>query len=176
MARLIVFNIDTSSCKIGWSLPYQFKTQLNLLGYWILCESESLYLIRSMHDQNLLIPHTFYHITTTSRKFLYFMLFFIKTSWSCYERYYCPNYHIFCIISCCNSVPNNLWWLVHDTLSGLGPKYSVPILQYSSVLSTRTFIKYLYSYLYSSTFKNKSIFNEYLRVLVILNWFKIAHR
>ena len=39
---------------------------------------------------------------------------------------------------------------------GLGPKYSVlryfgtrvPILQYSSVLSTRTFKKYLYSYLY----------------------------
>ena len=57
--------------------------------------------------------------------------------------------------------------------SGLGPKYSVlryfgtrvPILQYSSVLSTRTFKKYLYSYLYSSTFKNKSAFNEYLRVL-----------
>ena len=57
--------------------------------------------------------------------------------------------------------------------TGLGPKYSVlryfgtrvPILQYSSVLSTRTFKKYLYSYLYSSTFKNKSTFNEYLRVL-----------
>ena len=57
--------------------------------------------------------------------------------------------------------------------AGLGPKYSVlryfgtrvPILQYSSVLSTRTFKKYLYSYLYSSTFKNKSIFNEYLQVL-----------
>ena len=56
---------------------------------------------------------------------------------------------------------------------GLGPKYSVlryfgtrvPILRYSSVLSTRTFKKYLYSYLYSSTFKNKSTFNEYLRVL-----------
>ena len=56
---------------------------------------------------------------------------------------------------------------------GLGPKYSVlwyfgtqvPILQYSSVHSTRTFKKYLYSYLYSSTFKNKSTFNEYLRVL-----------
>ena len=116
MVRLIVFNIHTFSCKIGWSLPYHFKTQLNLLGYCISCESESLYLIRSMHDQNLLIPHTYHHITTTSRKFLYFMLIFIKTSWSCYERYYCPNYHIFCIISCCNSVPNNLWWLVHDTL------------------------------------------------------------
>ena len=57
--------------------------------------------------------------------------------------------------------------------SGLGPKYSVlryfgtrvPILQYSSVLSTCTFKKYLYSYLYSSTFKNKSTFDEYLRVL-----------
>ena len=59
-------------------LPYHFKTKLNLLDYCILCESESLYLIRSMHDQNLLIPHTFYHITTTSRKFLYFMLIFIK--------------------------------------------------------------------------------------------------
>ena len=52
-------------------------------------------------------------------------------------------------------------------IPGLGPKYSVlryfgtrvPILQYLSVLSTRTFKKYLYSYLYSSTF------NEYLRVL-----------
>ena len=31
-----------------------------------------------MHDQNLLIPHTFYHITITSRKFLYFMLNFKK--------------------------------------------------------------------------------------------------
>ena len=58
-------------------------------------------------------------------------------------------------------------------MTGLGPKYSVlryfgtrvPILQYSSVLSTRTFKKYLYSYLYSSTFKNKSTFNKYLRVL-----------
>ena len=189
MVRLIVFNIDTSSCEIGWSLPYHFKTQLNLLGYYILCERESLYLINSMHDQNLLIPHTFYHIgggprvvvstaasharvrgsvpglgglketrnvssqttcetrivgslrdrevpysawgrqgsnfescvwsltymctkmaqspihliffyhiTTTSKKFLYFMLIFIKTSWSCYERYHCPNYHIFCIM------------------------------------------------------------------------------
>ena len=78
MVRLIVFNIDTSSCKIGWSLPYLFKTQLNLLGFCILCESDSLFLIRSMHDQKLLIPHTFYHITTTSRKFLYFMLIFIK--------------------------------------------------------------------------------------------------
>ena len=39
-----------------------------------------------MHDQNLLIPHTFYHITTKSRKFLYFMLIFIKTTWSCYEH------------------------------------------------------------------------------------------
>ena len=56
---------------------------------------------------------------------------------------------------------------------GLGPKYSVlryfgtrvPILQYSSVLSTRTFKKNLYSYLYSSTFKTKSTFNEYLQVL-----------
>ena len=56
---------------------------------------------------------------------------------------------------------------------GLGPEYSVlryfgtrvPILQYSSVLSTHTFKKYLYSYLYSSTFKNKSTFNEYLQVL-----------
>ena len=55
---------------------------------------------------------------------------------------------------------------------GLGPKYSVlryfgtrvPILQYSSVLSTHTFKKYLYSYLYSSTLKNKSTFNEYLQV------------
>ena len=45
-------------------------------------------------------------------------------------------------------------------LPGLGPKYlvlryfgtRVPILQYSSVLSTRTFKKNLYSYLYSSTF------------------------
>ena len=90
MVRLIVFNIDTSSCKIGWSLPYHFKIQLNLLGYCILCESESLYLIRSMYDQNLLIPHTFYHITTKSRKFLYFMLIFIKTSWSCYERINAP--------------------------------------------------------------------------------------
>ena len=78
MIRLIVFNIDTLSCKIEWSLPYHFKSQLNLLGYCILCESESLYLIRSIHDQNLLIPHTFHHITTTSRKFLYFMLIFIK--------------------------------------------------------------------------------------------------
>ena len=34
----------------------------------------------------------------------------------------------------------------------------VPILQYSSVLGTRTFKKYLYS----STFKNESTFNEYL--------------
>ena len=34
----------------------------------------------------------------------------------------------------------------------------VPILQYSSVLSTRTFKKYLYSYLYSSTFNE--YFNE----------------
>ena len=49
--------------------------------------------------------------------------------------------------------------------AGLGPKYSVvryfgtrvPILQYSSVLSTCTFEKYLYSYLYSSTFKNKRV-------------------
>ena len=59
--------------------------------------------------------------------------------------------------------------------TGLGPMYSVlryfgtrvPILQYSSVLGTLTFKKYLYSYLYSysSTFKNKSTFNEYLRVL-----------
>ena len=56
---------------------------------------------------------------------------------------------------------------------GLGPMYSVLwyfgtrvlILQYSSVLGTLTFKKYLYSYLYSSTFKNKSTFNEYLRVL-----------
>ena len=55
MVRFIVFNIDTSSCKIGWSLPYHFKTQLNLLGYCILCESESLYLIRSMHAPHLLI-------------------------------------------------------------------------------------------------------------------------
>ena len=78
MVSLIVFNIDTASCIIGWSLPYLFKTQLNLLGYCILCESESLYLIRSMHDQNLLIPDTFDHITTTSRKVLYFMLIFIK--------------------------------------------------------------------------------------------------
>ena len=61
----------------------------------------------------------------------------------------------------------------NDLASGLGPKYSVlryfgtrvPILQYSSVLNTHTFKKYLYSYLYSSTFKNKSTFNEYLRVL-----------
>ena len=57
--------------------------------------------------------------------------------------------------------------------SGLGPMYSVlryfgtrvPILQYSAVLGTLTFKKYLYSYLYSSTFKNESTFNEYLRVL-----------
>ena len=63
--------------------------------------------------------------------------------------------------------------LCHWHRTGLGPKYSVlryfgtrvPILQYSSVLGTRTFKKYLYSYLYSSTFKNKSTFNEYLRVL-----------
>ena len=62
---------------------------------------------------------------------------------------------------------NTVW------LPGLGPKYSVlryfgtrvPILQYSSVLSTRTFKKDLYSYLYSSTFKNKSTLTEYLRVL-----------
>ena len=67
MVRLIIFNIDTSSCKIGWSLPYLFETQQNLLGFCILCESESLFLIRSMHDQKLLIPHTFYHITTTSK-------------------------------------------------------------------------------------------------------------
>ena len=48
-------------------------------------------------------------------------------------------------------------------IPGLGPKYSVlryfgtrvPILQYSSVLSTHTFKKYLYSYLYSSTSKRK---------------------
>ena len=32
MVRLIVFNIDTSSCKIGWSLPYHFKTQLHTNG------------------------------------------------------------------------------------------------------------------------------------------------
>ena len=80
LVRLIVFNTDTFSCKIWLPLSYHFKTQLNLLGYCVLCESGSLYLIRSMHDQNLLIPHTFYHITTTSRKFLYFMCFFIKTS------------------------------------------------------------------------------------------------
>ena len=51
----------------------------------------------------------------------------------------------------------------------LGPMYSVlqyfgtrvPISQYSSVLGTRTFEKYLYS----STCKNESTFNEYLRVL-----------
>ena len=67
MVRFIVFNIDTSCCKIGWSLPYHFKTQLNLLGYCILCESESLYLIRSMHDPHLLIPHTSYHIGWGSR-------------------------------------------------------------------------------------------------------------
>ena len=44
--------------------------------------------------------------------------------------------------------------------SGLGSMYSVlryfgtrvPIVQYSSVLGTHTFKKYLYSYLYSSTF------------------------
>ena len=40
----------------------------------------------------------------------------------------------------------------------------VPIVQYSSVLGTHTFKKYLYSYLYSSTFKNESTFNEYLRL------------
>ena len=37
--------------------------------------------------------------------------------------------------------------------------------------------KYLYSYLYSNTFKNKSIFSEYLTsrpLLVILNLFKIT--
>ena len=58
-------------------------------------------------------------------------------------------------------------------ISGLGPKYLVlryfgtrrPIFQYSSVLSTPIFEKYLYSYLYLSTFKNESTFNEYLRVL-----------
>ena len=64
--------------------------------------------------------------------------------------------------------------LVSGGLSpGLGSMYSVlryfgtrvPILQYSSVLGTHTFKKYLYSYLYSSTFKNESTFNEYLRVL-----------
>ena len=63
-------------------------------------------------------------------------------------------------------------WGVSVIDPGLGPKYSVlryfgtrvPILQYSSVLSTRTFKKYLYSYLYSSTFKNESTFDEYLRV------------
>ena len=57
--------------------------------------------------------------------------------------------------------------------AGLGPKYSVLryfgtrvlIFQYSLVLSTRTFKKNMYSYLYSSTFRNKSTFNEYLRVL-----------
>ena len=66
-----------------------------------------------------------------------------------------------------------LIFVYKQLLAGLGPKYSVlryfgtrvPILQYSSVLSTHTFKKYLYSYLYSSTFKNKSTFNEYLRVL-----------
>ena len=63
--------------------------------------------------------------------------------------------------------------IYYEYLSGLGPKYSVlryfgtrvPILQYSSVLSTHTFKKYLYSYLYSSTFKNKSTFNKYVQVL-----------
>ena len=58
--------------------------------------------------------------------------------------------------------------LAHEE-AGLGPKYSVlryfgtrvPIFQYLSVLSTRTFEKYLYSYLYSSTFKIESTFNEY---------------
>ena len=55
-------------------------------------------------------------------------------------------------------------------ISGLGSMYSVlryfgtrvSILQYLSVLCTRTFKKYLYSYLYSSTFKNENTFNEYL--------------
>ena len=96
-------------------IPLQDTTEPVGLLY-IMGELELIYLIRSMHDQDLLIPHTFYHITTISRKFLYCMSIFIKTSWSCYERYYCPNYHICCIISCCNSVPNNLWCLVHDTL------------------------------------------------------------
>ena len=63
--------------------------------------------------------------------------------------------------------------LLMKVIAGLWPKYlvlryfgtRVPIFQYSSVLSTPTFKKYLYSYLYSSTFKNESTFNEYLRVL-----------
>ena len=62
MVRLIVFNIDTSAYKIGWSFPYHFRTQLNLLGYCILCESESLYLIRSMAtpeptDSSYILPY-----------------------------------------------------------------------------------------------------------------------
>ena len=71
--------------------------------------------LRTMHDQNLLIQYTSHHITTTSRTFLYFM-------WKHPERVtnginvYYPNYHILCILSCCNSVPNNLWGHVYDTI------------------------------------------------------------
>ena len=85
---------------------------------FILCESESLYLIKSMHDQNLLIPHTFYHITITSRKFLYFMLIFIKNIlivlWTVLSPQSPHIPHHICSVP--NSVPNNLWWLVYDTL------------------------------------------------------------
>ena len=40
--------------------------------------------------------------------------------------------------------------------------------KYSSVLSTRTFEKYLYSYLYSSTFKNESTCTQVLLKMKVL--------
>ena len=80
-----------------------------------------------------------------------------------------------CVMQFCNTMSDTICYAMCDTTcdAGLGPMYSVLwyfgtrvlILQYSSVLGTLTFKKYLYSYLYSSTFKNKSTFNEYLRVL-----------
>ena len=63
--------------------------------------------LRTMHDQNLLIQYTSHHITTTYRKFMYFVWKHPDRVTNGINVYY-PNYHIYCILSCCNSVPNNL--------------------------------------------------------------------
>ena len=118
MGRLIVFNIDTSSWKIGWSLPYHFNTRLNLWGL--------LYYVRVITHiwLELCMTKTYwFHIySTISRPRLESSCFLCSSSWKHPDRarnginVYCPNYHIICIIYCCNSVPKIIWRLVYDTL------------------------------------------------------------
>ena len=91
--------------------------KLSLLGNCIIFESIEL---RTIHDKNLLIQCTSHHITTTHRIFLYFMLIYMKTSWSCYKRYQCilpqlPHILQHILWQKCR-LSDNIWGLVYDTI------------------------------------------------------------